>query len=82
MAGPVSRLPCVVPGCRRTTSRAEFDEWLCGDHWREIPKQARRIYGRRVRRWRRYHRYSDGLAAARIWNWLKRQAIERAMGLK
>lgn len=70
-----------MPHCQRTTSRTEFDEWLCGDHWALLPKAARRIYGRRVRRWRRYHRMSDGAAACRLWRWLTRRAIERAMGV-
>lgn len=77
----VGRLHCVVPYCRRTTPRIRFDEWICGDHWRLLPKAARRAYGRRKRRWRRYHQYSDGIAARRLWRWLTRHAIERAMGL-
>jgi hypothetical protein len=75
------RLLCIVPGCRRTTTRCEFDEWLCGEHWRLLPKPARRAYGRHVRRWRRYHRASDGATATRLWGWLKRHAIERAVGI-
>lgn len=77
----MTRLRCVVPHCRRTTGRAGFTEWICGRHWPAIPKAARRAYGRRVRRWRRFHRPSDGVAARRMWQWLKRRAIERAMGL-
>lgn len=76
------RIGCCVPFCRRTTKRPEFDEWICGDHWQAIPKEARRVYGRRVRRWRRYHSHADGLAASRLWRWLKRQAIEAAGGLR
>lgn len=75
------RLTCVVPFCRRTTARAEFDEWLCGDHWRAIPKAKRRVYGRIVRQWRRYYRKADGVRGARIWRVLKRIAIERAAGI-
>lgn len=77
----MTRLPCCVPFCERTTPRVEFDEWICGDHWRLIPKDARRAYGRRARHWRRYHRQADGVAAARIWAWLKRHAIEAAGGI-
>jgi hypothetical protein len=44
------RLPCVVPFCRRTTARADFEQWICGDHWRLIDKARRRVYGR-LRRW-------------------------------
>lgn len=75
------RLGCCVPFCRRTTKRTEWDEWLCGDHWRMIPKDKRRVYGRIVRRWRRYHKKSDVPRGWRIWNRLKSIAIERAAGV-
>ncbi|RZN30487.1 hypothetical protein [Bradyrhizobium sp. Leo121] len=74
------RLTCCVPYCKRTTDRP-FDEWLCGKHWPLVDKKARRVYGRRARVWRRYHRHSDGEAACRLWRWIKRQAIERAAGI-
>jgi hypothetical protein len=77
----MKRLKCAVPFCGRTTSRSEFNEWLCGDHWRQISKIKRRVYGRLTKKWRRYHHLSDGIRADRIWNRLKREAIERAVGL-
>src|SRR5882762_6265611 len=61
------RLACVVPFCRRTTARAYFDEWICGDHWRLIDKVRRQVYGRHLRRWLRYGAAAYGPAAARIW---------------
>lgn len=76
-----ARTPCVVPFCRRTTARAEFEEWICGDHWRLIEKPRRQAYGRYLRRWRRYGDAAYGPAAARLWRALKRTAIERAAGL-
>jgi hypothetical protein len=75
------RIPCVVPFCRRTTARADFDQWLCGDHWRLTDKASRRVYGRHLRRWRRYGTASYGPAAARIWRRLCAQAIQRAAGI-
>ena len=74
------RIACCVPFCRRTTlNKHGWSEWICGDHWRLIPKPLRRVQGRINRRARR------GLAVAgergdRIWNRLKRAAIERALG--
>ena len=68
----LGRLACVVPFCRRTTARADFDEWICGDHWRLIDKVLRQVYGRHLRRRRRYGAAAYGPAAARI------QAVERA----
>lgn len=75
------RIQCCVIGCRRTKQRREFDEWICGDHWRALPKAMRRVYGRRMRQWRRYHRDEDVAPTNRLWARLKRAAIDRAMGL-
>jgi hypothetical protein len=80
------RLRCVVPGCRRTSPFRGFDEWVCGDHWRSIRKSRRRAYGRYFKRWRRYAKVAqDGSdfhrRAAKLWHVLKREAIERAMGI-
>jgi hypothetical protein len=76
------RLACCVPFCRRSTGRTEFSEWLCGDHWRLIDKSKRRVYGRYMRQWRRYGPTERvHVAAGRIWNRLKREAIERAVGI-
>lgn len=72
---------CVVPFCKRTTSRTDFEEWICGKHWPAIDRERRRVYGRYLRRWRRYGDSAYGPAAARIWRRLKAQAIERAAGI-
>lgn len=78
----MTRLLCVVPFCRRSHENTEgFDEWICGKHWPLIPKARRRVYGRLVRQWRRWHRQSDGLRAGRVWNVLRRTVIERSAGL-
>jgi hypothetical protein len=74
------RLGCCVPFCRRTTARAEFDEWICGKHWQMVSKDRRRAYGRRTRQWRRYYTVDDAVMA-RLWAALKREAIERAAGI-
>ena len=76
------RLACVVPFCRRTTARADFDEWICGDHWRLIDKVRRQVHGRHLRRWRRYGAAAYGPAAARIWRRMVEQAIQRAAGIQ
>lgn len=76
------RLACCVPFCRRTTDRPEFSEWICGDHWRAIDKRRRQVYGRYVRQWRRFGPTAGmHVAAGRIWERLKREAIEAAMGI-
>jgi hypothetical protein len=79
------RISCVVPFCRRTMKRTakhhDLSEWMCGRHWRLIPKIKRQVYGRIMRQWRRFRRAGDVARADRIWFRLKREAIERAGGI-
>jgi hypothetical protein len=58
-----------------------FSEWICRDHWIMVPKIRRQVYGRVRRRWRRFRLEPDGARADRIWNRLKREAIETAGGI-
>jgi len=73
---------CIVPFCRRTTKRAHFKEWICGDHWRLFDKARRQVCGRHLRRWRCYRHPAYCPAAARIWCSLVAQAVERTMGIE
>lgn len=57
---PVDRIPCVVPFCRRSkkatlgvTYFTDTPEWICGDHWRLVPKKARDVKNRSARELRR-----------------------------
>ena len=85
------RLSCCVPFCHRTRGDRKGDplrpgmEWLCGDQWRLCDKNYRRAYGRHRRKWRRFSpKQRDVLmwvVMDRLWRRLKRQAIERAMGI-
>jgi hypothetical protein len=75
------RIACYIPFCRHTRKNPGFSEWICGDHWRMVPKDRRRAYGRLKRVWRRFHHEADGIRADRIWSRLKRQAIETAVGI-
>jgi hypothetical protein len=76
------RITCCIPFCRRTRANPGFSEWICGDHWRAVPKARRRVYGRLKRTWRRFHDGRDGVRADRVWNRLKHQAIEAAAGIR
>ena len=40
----VERLACCVPFCGRTT-KADFSEWVCAEHWRMVPRALRAEYG-------------------------------------
>lgn len=32
------RIACCVPGCRRTRNDDHKGEWICGVHWKTIPR--------------------------------------------
>lgn len=82
----LSRLACAVPFCRRTTAHAGFSEWICGDHWRLTDRRLRQAMFRRRRLIRRGVIGADRARqidrADKLWVMLKRQAIERAMGVR
>lgn len=43
MSGWDGRIPCIVPGCRRTRKANHVgDEWICEKHWRGVPKDVKR----------------------------------------
>lgn len=67
------RLACLVPGCRRTC-KPFHGEWICGVHWPATDRAMRRLLSLAKRRGRQQ-------ACAAIWRRLKRQAIERAVGI-
>ena len=72
------RLHCVVPHCRRSTSR-QVGEWICGEHWLATPKRYRRAFFRARRRGKRIALPRH--IVDRLWNRLKRAAIETGVGI-
>ena len=85
--GMSDRIPCCVPFCRRTASRAKIGdhtEIICGKHYRLASATLRR----RLTKIRRRYRYilPPGELARlheldlRLWDRIKAQAIERAAG--
>jgi hypothetical protein len=76
VGAPGGRMLCLVPFCRRTRKDdGRFDEWICGKHWTLTPRSWRR--GLFLFRRRGVHHE----LVARMWDRLKRVAIERAAGL-
>ena len=80
------RIPCCVPFCRRTTRRRpEWTgevEWICGPHWKAVPRDLKL----NVSRWRRRLRADPGSAKAAFrfdmaWRRCRRVAIEAAGGI-
>ena len=47
------RIPCCVPFCRRTRKPDQYDQWICGVHWRLVPMAIKAEYRRDRRRARR-----------------------------
>ncbi len=84
------RVACCVPFCRCTVPDRGQDEVICGKHWRLADRSLTRRY---KALWRWIERNKDGSpssdrrlvrrwhTAARAWARIKRQAIERAMGI-
>lgn len=88
MTVPRPRYPrsrCCVPFCRRTSTLFP-SEWICGEHWRLVDRDLKRV---RTRLMARFKRRRKTMAAYRAWErveratWrrMKRQAIERATGI-
>ena len=59
---------CVVPFCRRRSTRFK-NEWICGDHWRMVPRSLKVFRTRRRREIKRlYEKYTatyEAMCAAR-----------------
>lgn len=39
---------CCVPFCRRTSRRCK-DEWICGDHWKLVPRALKTFRTKRLK---------------------------------
>jgi len=84
------RIRCCVPFCERMVKRHVSEtEAICSHHWRAIPTKYRMAY-------HRSYRWCDGepyrrkgppakrfsvVACLRLWERMKKLAIERAMGI-
>lgn len=85
------RLPCLVPGCRRSLRADDPDdeEGICQRHWSSLPARERRRYKARRREFFAARDAAlDGaeisrllVVTARLWSWLRRRAIEHELGL-
>lgn len=87
--GPI-RVRCLVPHCDRTRGDRKGDqlhpgaEWICGEHWRRVPRRLKLIRSRlRRRRARLGGKMTDVMRGieSRSWERCKRAAIEAGVGL-
>lgn len=76
------RTPCSVPGCGRSCKAELHPEWICADHWRNTSLRTRGLFFRVRRKGNRYG-WTPQLIRLhdRLWEKLKQQAIEKAMGI-
>jgi hypothetical protein len=82
-----TRTICEVPWCERSQA-VRGDEtpgrhWLCSDHWRLVPRLAKLVFRRRLKR----HKINpdDGMTHRLMWDaWWRcvSFAIERAFGIR
>ena len=80
--GEPLRVACLVPFCRRTRGDRKGEaplqpdaEWICGEHWRAVPRRLKAIRARAERRGK------SAEARRRLWAACKRAAIEAAGGI-
>lgn len=89
-----TRLPCLVPFCRRTRGPRKGDlepiepdmDWICGPHWRLVSPKTKARYATTKRLLRKAVRVQRAVAAAQdkawsVWEACKSEAIERTMGI-
>ena len=81
------RLACCVPFCTHTRGDrkgdpvAQYDVFICRDHWVTIPRQMRRAYQRKRFIWKQTGKEADGIVQWRLFKRLMRYATERAVGI-
>lgn len=79
-----ARIPCVVPGCRRTHLPLDptHNECICAKHYPTTDKRRRALLAR-VRRKAKRIGWTPALRRLEgtLWLALRAQAIERAMGI-
>jgi hypothetical protein len=56
-------------------------EWICREHWKGVRKDRKRVLFRLHREWKRKPTLRLLERELRVWNAIKREAIERALGL-
>lgn len=57
------------------------EEWICADHWKQVPRNLRTLHFAAKRKVRRTRTLSAMLVFIRVWNRCKRKAIEGAAGI-
>ncbi|MBB3411230.1 hypothetical protein FHT87_005183 [Rhizobium sp. BK316] len=76
------RLSCCVPFCGRTWKGDERAvEWICRSHWTSIRMERRKVYRKAIGAFKADPNDLNRTKAIRLWNAMKREAIEKAAGI-
>jgi len=76
---PIDRCPCVVPHCRRTSGKMITMAFVCGKHWRMVPKKHRLFQSKLKRKLARGYNAKTANQEWRTWIRCARLAIKRAL---
>ncbi|MER8925803.1 hypothetical protein [Mesorhizobium sp. M0859] len=57
------------------------EQWVCGDHWREVGSRRRRLLSAARRKVKRVRTMRAMLVFVRVWQGCTREAIEKAVGI-
>lgn len=86
--GAILALSCAVPGCTHTRGVRKGEEsygvrewWVCGEHWRLVPRWMKAIVIRARKRARRLDTPAAWAAVDRLNRRTRRAAIQRALGI-
>lgn len=86
--GIILAVSCCVPGCTHTRGIRKGEGpwsvrewWVCGDHWRAVPRWRKAIVTRARKRARRLGTDDAWRAVQRLHRRLRTLAIEAAVGL-
>lgn len=85
-SGLPPRLTCVIPFCRRSTGafvcEPPDEVWICGPHWRAVPRLMKLVKTRARRALRRAHTDKNLSRYERVASRTTRAALERAAHLR
>lgn len=70
------RIACSIPFCARTGKVAKGDdEVICSSHWKMVPIERKRAYGRAKRRFAKHPNQSSFDVMPTLWIWCKEKCL-------
>jgi len=73
------RIRCGAPFCSKTLAITpdDYPEWICGTHWRNVPKRLRHLFSMAKRRFKRRPDQKSWRRVLRFWERCKQEAIAK-----